>query len=157
MPLPPHLARSLDGAPLRRLVAIAGSAVGRNWAAALSDLEGLTPAGASVLLLLARHGDRVASRDLAELSWIKPATLTGVVDTLEKSALVARERDEGDRRVVFISLTEPGRARVGQIMPRLSTVFPPSAVEADPAKEAVVREYLMELISLTCEEVELDG
>jgi len=41
-----------------------------------------------------------------------PAT-TGIVDRLERAGLVKRLRDDGDRRVVLVGLTERGRATFG--------------------------------------------
>lgn len=47
--------------------------------------------------------------DLAELS---PPTASRIVDRLVQSGLLARERDDADRRKVFLSLTEAGRVAV---------------------------------------------
>lgn len=49
------------------------------------------------------------------------ATLTGVVDRMEQRNLVYRQRDESDRRVVRIWLTEEGK--------RLMNVLPPLGEE----------------------------
>jgi MarR family 2-MHQ and catechol resistance regulon transcriptional repressor len=43
--------------------------------------------------------------------------ITLVVDNLEKHGLVRRERGTEDRRVVVVSLTEAGRARIEQVLP----------------------------------------
>ena len=43
--------------------------------------------------------------------------ITLVVDNLEKRGLVQRERDENDRRVVVVSLTEAGRELIGHVFP----------------------------------------
>jgi MarR family transcriptional regulator, 2-MHQ and catechol-resistance regulon repressor len=42
---------------------------------------------------------------------------TLVVDNLEKHGLVQRQRDENDRRVVMVQLTEAGRQLIAQIFP----------------------------------------
>ena len=42
---------------------------------------------------------------------------TLVVDNLEKQGLVARRRDENDRRVVFVELTPAGQALIESIFP----------------------------------------
>ena len=39
---------------------------------------------------------------LAELTGLTTGAITGVVDRLEKAGFVRRERDESDRRKVFI-------------------------------------------------------
>lgn len=47
--------------------------------------------------------------ELARRMYLHPATVVGLVDRLEKRALVVRARSREDRRVVEISLTEKGR------------------------------------------------
>jgi DNA-binding MarR family transcriptional regulator len=44
----------------------------------------------------------MSPRDLAQRSGIHPATLTGVIDRLERAGWVARERDPADRRGVRV-------------------------------------------------------
>ena len=44
--------------------------------------------------------------------------ITLVVDNLEKRGLVRRERDEGDRRVVIVSLTQSGKELIAALFPR---------------------------------------
>jgi MarR family 2-MHQ and catechol resistance regulon transcriptional repressor len=43
---------------------------------------------------------------------------TLVVDNLEKRGLVQRQRDEHDRRVVMVQLTEEGRALIASLFPQ---------------------------------------
>jgi len=47
--------------------------------------------------------------ELARRMYLHPATVVGLIDRLEKRALVSRIRCQKDRRVVEISLTEQGR------------------------------------------------
>ena len=46
------------------------------------------------------------------------ANLTTVVDTLEKKALVIRNRSEADRRKVTVHLTDTGEALIAKVFPR---------------------------------------
>jgi DNA-binding MarR family transcriptional regulator len=46
---------------------------------------------------------------LAQRTGCSGPTMTGLIDRLEKQGLVARERDEGDRRLVRVRLTDAGR------------------------------------------------
>lgn len=48
-------------------------------------------------------------RQLAESLDVSDAGATGVVDRMEKRGLVERRRDAGDRRVVFVHITDAGR------------------------------------------------
>jgi DNA-binding MarR family transcriptional regulator len=54
--------------------------------------------------------------DLAEQTQQSAASLTGVVDRLEKQQLAERTRNsEGDRRQVLVQVTSRGRALIGEI------------------------------------------
>jgi DNA-binding MarR family transcriptional regulator len=143
----------LAGVPLARLLGVASHVTRERWARVSSGQHGLSPAGASVLFVLAERGDtpggaagQAHHRELARHCWVRPATLTGIIDTLERDGYVERLRDDNDRRQVRISLTAAGRGRVRDLGAALRVFFPPTVVERDPAKAAAVREYLTELI-----------
>jgi DNA-binding MarR family transcriptional regulator len=51
---------------------------------------------------LAQHGPASPSV-LARRVGVHPATMTGVIDRLERGGFIARERDENDRRAVVVS------------------------------------------------------
>jgi DNA-binding MarR family transcriptional regulator len=55
--------------------------------------------------------------ELSRLLLVTSGNLTGIVDRLESDALVRRETDVRDRRLVRIVLTKKGRQLVEQIMP----------------------------------------
>ena len=60
---------------------------------------------------------------LAVLTCIPAPSLVGVVDRLEKTHLVIRQRSEADRRKVNIVLTPQGAALEDDIMPRVAAVY----------------------------------
>lgn len=65
------------------------------------------------LNLISRHGP-LGPGALAKLAGLHPATMTGVVDRLEKAGFVTRDRDPGDRRAVVLrSSPERGREVLG--------------------------------------------
>ena len=51
--------------------------------------------------LIARHGPLSPSA-LARRAGLHPATMTGILDRLERGGWVARQRDPSDRRAVFV-------------------------------------------------------
>src|SRR6266699_4132341 len=51
--------------------------------------------------LIARHGPLSPSA-LARLAGLHPATITGILDRLERGGWVARERDPADRRGIVV-------------------------------------------------------
>jgi DNA-binding MarR family transcriptional regulator len=55
--------------------------------------------------------------DLAGMAGVTRATITGLVDTLERDGLVKREHDSGDRRMMLIHLTQKGHAALREILP----------------------------------------
>src|SRR6202166_5088620 len=57
---------------------------------------------------------RVTAGRLAEVTGLTTGAITGVVDRLEKAGLVRRERDESDRRKVFIATVPENIAQVGK-------------------------------------------
>ena len=80
----------------------------------MKELDLTLPQG-FVLLTLDGLGSRAKMSELIELIQISGGTLTGIVDRLITAGLVARERDEADRRVVYVSLTESGVRKVQAI------------------------------------------
>jgi DNA-binding MarR family transcriptional regulator len=56
---------------------------------------------------------RVTAGRLAEVTGLTTGAITGVVDRLEKAGFVRRERDETDRRKVFIAIVPASIARIG--------------------------------------------
>ncbi|MFC0004638.1 MarR family winged helix-turn-helix transcriptional regulator [Micromonospora siamensis] len=135
----------LHHAPLGRLLGVASHLVDQHWGRYLAEHHGLTPAGMRVLLTLARAGDS-SHRDVAEHCFVRPATLTGIVDTLERDGFVERRRDTADRRSVQLTLTAKGREQADALLDLIHRDPPLTSVDADPAKKAVIREFLTELI-----------
>ena len=150
-----ELRASLDTSPLLRLVALAGHVTSQRFGRVMGRQHGLTSAGAAVLTVLnwgigrgVEQGKpgRATHAELARRCFLTPATLTGVVDTLEKAGYVRRERDDADRRVVWLVLTDAGRERTRQLSREFAMHYQPAEAECDPAKEKIVREFLVDLI-----------
>lgn len=55
--------------------------------------------------------------ELAEAAGVTRATMTGLVDTLERDGLVRREPDPKDRRMMWVLLTPKGEAVVREMLP----------------------------------------
>ena len=69
---------------------------------------GLTPPQYRVLHLLWQQ-DRRPFKDLAEACACTRATITGLIDILERKELVVRVQNPNDRRSLLATLTEKGR------------------------------------------------
>ena len=73
----------------------------------------------TVLMLLQRPCDvqPATPAALADQSRVTRATMTGLIDTLEKDGLVTREADKVDRRTLHVRLTRQGKAFVKKMLP----------------------------------------
>jgi DNA-binding MarR family transcriptional regulator len=80
--------------------------------------RGLSQGRFTVLMLLNRCCSEPSTpAELAEAAAVTRATMTGLLDTLEKDGLVARATDPDDRRAVPVRLTEKGHALMERILP----------------------------------------
>ena len=70
---------------------------------------GLTPAQYGVLHLLWEQ-DRRPFKDFADALMCTRATITGIIDTLERKGLVVRAPNPTDRRSFLAALTDQGQA-----------------------------------------------
>lgn len=71
-----------------------------------------------VLVLLMRQEDLTSSpTDLAKKTGVTKATITGLIDGLEREGLVVRLMDTTDRRKLLIRLTASGQKKMDDVMP----------------------------------------
>lgn len=71
------------------------------------ESRGLTPPQIHTLTSVGHEG-RLSMKEIARRLGVTEKTVTGIVDRLERDALVRRIRDTVDRRVVLVELTESG-------------------------------------------------
>ena len=96
----------------------------------LLTAHGVSQGRFTVLTLLDRCFDEpLTPAGLADEACVTRATMTGLIDTLEKDGLVVRETDASDRRTVLVRLTRKGRAFLQRILPdycrRVSAMMEP--------------------------------
>jgi MarR family transcriptional regulator, organic hydroperoxide resistance regulator len=70
--------------------------------------EGLSFAQMRTLFRIGAE-DEITVGELAKMAEVTPATITGMLDGLERDGMVSRRRSDQDRRVVLVCLTEQGR------------------------------------------------
>ena len=96
-----------------------GDVVSRGEAAFLARY-GLNQARLIILVLLdSSENGSMRSSELAEHAIVSRATITGLLDTLEKAGLVARTPDARDRRASCVTITEKGKALLHKVQPLL--------------------------------------
>lgn len=71
--------------------------------------------------------------ELADAAGVTRATMTGLIDTLERDGLVRREPNPDDRRMMSVDLTPAGDAFIRQILPRhfqlMAALMQPLSIE----------------------------
>jgi DNA-binding MarR family transcriptional regulator len=103
-----------------------------------ADLEkqGLTPPQFYVLATIGYAGG-LPFGEIGAKMMVTVSNLTGIVDRLEEKKLVSRKRDERDRRVVHVVLTEKGAKLYKTTIPlfekSISAIF--AAVDRTQQKE----------------------
>ena len=75
---------------------------------------GLTPGQPKVLECLLQHGE-VDQKTIAAHCEIEPATVGSILLRTEDAGLIQRRQKDGNRRSLFVSLTETGRAAAQQL------------------------------------------
>lgn len=68
----------------------------------------LTEAQLAVLEVLEDH-EKMKPSDLIPFLATTPAAVTMLLDRMEKNGLIRRDRDDQDRRIVWVSLSDKGR------------------------------------------------
>jgi DNA-binding MarR family transcriptional regulator len=130
---PARGARASD--PLLFSLLEAAHALGDRLEAALKAV-GLSWPKYAVLSQLARAGEPLTLRALAEEQRCVPSNITQLVDRLEGEGLVRRVDDPADRRSVRAALTPRGEARAAagaEAVERMQAAFAASLTAADRA------------------------
>lgn len=94
----------------------------------------LSQAGRQALAVLEGAGQPLSPTTLAERLIVTTASVTSLLDTLERRGLVQRRPDPTDRRRLLVALTDDGRALVEQFLPEvvaLQTAVMAGVSEAD--------------------------
>jgi len=107
------------------------------------DSRGATTTQLRVMYTIRQKG-KPSTGDVAEELHVRPATLSGLADRLERNGFVRRWTDPDDRRVVRIGLTEEGIAVLDEVSAAareyLAAVFERMGAEAsDELAEAFER------------------
>ncbi len=78
--------------------------------------------------------------ELADAAGVTRATMTGLVDTLERDGLVKREPDPADRRAISIRLTAKGEKFLDEFLPgHFKTIAELMTPLSEPERKSLVR------------------
>jgi len=108
---------------------------------------GITESKLDLLLLLTLHEnrERVTPSSLADRLGIRRASVTTMLDWLEKRNWVVREPSAGDGRMLHVKITAEGRALVNQVMPTFWTTCSSFMTDLEPEEQRVLEKILMKL------------
>ena len=79
----------------------------------------LSTAGRGALAILDGAGQPLSPTAIAERLIVTTASVTSLLDTLERRGLVERQPDPTDRRRLLIVITQDGKAIVDQFLPEV--------------------------------------
>lgn len=69
---------------------------------------------ASVLLYLAQSESKILAGEIAKGLYLSASRCTNILNSLERKGMIQRQNDQGDRRKVYILLTEAGKEFIMQ-------------------------------------------
>jgi DNA-binding MarR family transcriptional regulator len=81
--------------------------------------HGLSAAGRQALAIIDGAGEPLAPTTIADRLIVTTATVTSLLDTLERRGLVVRHPDPVDRRKLLVSITDEARRIVDQFLPEV--------------------------------------
>ncbi|MFD3684019.1 MarR family winged helix-turn-helix transcriptional regulator [Nocardiopsis sp. NPDC058631] len=108
---------------------------------AVGERLGIGPSDWKTLDLLDRHGPCTAG-ELVRHSGLAPASVTGVVDRLERHGFVRRTRDEQDRRRVVVTVAPDLPARMAEAFAGLLRGLGEVNARYDTEQLALIAGYL---------------
>jgi DNA-binding MarR family transcriptional regulator len=93
--------------------------------------------------------ENIETREIAAEAGFSKATLTGVLNTLEKRGLSSRKRSQGDGRLVVVSMTPKGRKLMEQLFPLFNKQEQFVASALSEKAQPVVADGLRKITELT--------
>lgn len=137
--------RSRSGAPgVRTLITRARSSLLSSFDTELEPF-GVTGAQFEVLKNLTRSDNETAA-SLCRALHYDTGSMTRMLDRLQEKGLVNRERDTGDRRLVFLRLTSAGKSLIPKVRPALVRALRRHLTGLTAAEVASLKRYLGRII-----------
>ena len=110
----------------------------------LLEKIGVYPGQHPLLFSLDKKGGQ-SQKELAARLHIKPATMTVMLNRLEKSEMIKRCPDDDDRRVSRVYLTEKGRKASCEVKKILKTIDEECFGNFTAEERALLRKFLMRM------------
>jgi DNA-binding MarR family transcriptional regulator len=107
------------------------------------EIADLSASGFEALAVIEGAGEPLAPHEIADRLLVSSASMTSLLDTLERKGFIERHRHPSDRRKVLIHLTDEASAVVDQMLP----VVHAAATEAFAAFSEADREHLVTMLT----------
>ena len=104
----------------------------------------LTPGQPKVLDFLRNHNGAV-QKEIAEACHIDPATITSVLSGMEKNNLIIRKKQDGNRRNIYVYLTEKGKEHTEYVEEVFSTIEKKAFVGFETEEKELLNELLIRI------------
>lgn len=104
----------------------------------------ITPPQLNALLWLNEEGDLTIG-DLSQKMYLACSTMTDLIDRMEKNELVARIRDDKDRRVVRIRLLEHGKKIIDEVLAARRAYLTQVLADETNERATLMRDHLQVL------------
>ncbi|MCM8712096.1 MarR family transcriptional regulator [Clostridium sp. SYSU_GA19001] len=111
----------------------------------LLDEIGIYP-GQPPLLMALGHNNGQTQRELADKLKIKPATITVMINRMEKSGLVERRQDTEDQRKSRVYLTEKGREVGLKVKDSINTINDEVFTNFTEEEKVLIRRFFLQMI-----------
>jgi len=102
---------------------------------------GLNDVDLDCLDLIARHGPLSPSA-LAQRASLHPATMTGILDRLERGGWIVRDRDPSDRRAVLVRPLRDRNAELARLYSGMSSSMSQICAGYDERQLAAIADFL---------------
>lgn len=113
----------------------------------LAKESGLTAPQLLLMQGIDKEGDP-STTTLAKHIVVSLATVTRIIDRLERDGLVRREKSATDKRVVKISLTDPGREKLAAAPEPLQAEFYRKFCELEDWEQQMLRSSLLRIAKM---------
>lgn len=87
----------------------------------------------------------LTQKDLADQMMITPATVTKMLQRMEKSGFITRQQDLGDQRITRVYLTEEGRQVKGQVEKVWKTMEAETFADLTTDEKVILRRFLLHI------------
>ncbi|MEL7607541.1 MarR family winged helix-turn-helix transcriptional regulator [Sedimentibacter saalensis] len=100
-----------------------------------------------IALYYVKTNKRISQRELSNLMNVKDSSAGRLIDRLERDGFIERERDNSDRRVVYIQLSEAGDKLISDLMP-IGIKFNEDLVSGIDENELIIYEKVLQKMIL---------